>query len=173
MKVIAQAIDRLNLLMGKLASWLCIALILLICYDVLMRNAFQRTDVIYFEVEWHLFAGIFLIGSAYALQQDKHVRVDVIYGKLSARTQAAIDLLGTLVFLTPFCYIGIKYGLIYTWESWLVGESSPDPGGLPARYVIKSLIPLAFLLLLLQGLSKAVAQFQTIFSPTNPNHEQH
>ena len=153
MKKLANAIDQTTKIAAKIGSWLAIALVILICYDVLMRNVFNITSALYFELEWHLFASVFLLGTAYAFQQGQHVRVDVIYAKCSPKAKAIIDLVGTLIFLLPLCYVGIKYGIIFAYESWLFQESSPDPGGLPARYIIKSMIPISFALLLTQAIA--------------------
>ena len=98
---------------------------------------------------------IFLIGAAYTLKHDGHVRVDIIYTKMSPRTQAWVNLIGTFLLLIPFCLIVIIATKMFVLNSWAVQETSPDPGGLPARYIIKAIIPVGFFLLLLQGISQA------------------
>ena len=94
------------------------------------------------ELEWHLFAVVFLIGAAYTLKQEGHVRVDILFIHFSKKTKAWIDLFGTIVFLIPFCLIIIYSTQKFISNSWAVREISPDPGGLPARYILKSMIPL-------------------------------
>jgi TRAP-type mannitol/chloroaromatic compound transport system permease small subunit len=139
---------------GKAASWITTLLVVFFVWDVVARYVFNITSVAMFELEWHLFALIFLFGAAYALKEEKHVRVDVLYGQFSARKKAWINLLGGTFFLIPFCSIVIWYGWLYAFTSYQIGENSPDPGGLPARYVIKSAMPIGMMLLLAQGISQ-------------------
>jgi TRAP-type mannitol/chloroaromatic compound transport system permease small subunit len=103
------------------------------------------------ELQWYLFAVIFLFASAYALREEAHVRVDVLFGRLSRRGRAWINVLGTVLFLIPFCVLIILLSLPAIQNSWAVMEQSPDPGGLP-RYPIKTIVPIAFFLIGLQGL---------------------
>lgn len=139
---------------GRLVAWLTGVLVLLMSYDVLMRYAFNHTSIWIVELEWHLFALIFLVGAAYTLKQDQHVRVDVFYTKFSPRRQAWVTLLGTLFFLVPFAIMIISTSFSYTMNAYRIGESSPDPGGLPARYLIKGAITLGFVLLLVQAVGE-------------------
>jgi TRAP-type mannitol/chloroaromatic compound transport system permease small subunit len=111
----------------------------------------------YIEAQWYLFAAVFLLAAAYTLRHDAHVRVDVFYGRLGRRERAWIDLAGTVLLLVPFCVLMIVVSWPFVADSWLRHEMSPDPGGL-ARYPIKSLIPLAFFLLLVQGLALLIRQ---------------
>ena len=146
-------IDKFIENVGKVTSWLNVFLIGLICLDVLFRYFFSFSKNWILELEWHMFAVIFLLGSAYALQVDKHVRVDVFYQRFSAKTQIIINLIGTVVFLIPWCYLVITTSFKFFSNSWYIREGSPQPGGLPARYVIKGMIVIGFILLALQGLS--------------------
>ncbi|MEM1271835.1 MAG: TRAP transporter small permease subunit, partial [Bacteroidota bacterium] len=109
----------------------------------------------YIEMQWYLFSIVFLAAGAWALQQDAHVRVDVLFGRLSPKRQALVNLVGTLIFLLPFCVLMIWVSWSYVENSWSIREVSPDPGGLP-RYPIKFLIPFAFVLMLLQAISQAI-----------------
>jgi TRAP-type mannitol/chloroaromatic compound transport system permease small subunit len=129
----------------------------------------------FIEAQWYLFTLLFLLGAAYTLKHNEHVRVDVFYGRLNRRGQAWIDLLGTLFLLLPFCI----FGIVFTWsgvvESWQLSEVSPDPGGLP-RYPLKAVVPLAFLLLIVQAVSEVVRRIATLKrgaedSETKPNGE--
>ena len=103
------------------------------------------------EIQWQLFSVSFLLGASYVLKEDKHVRVDVLYGKLSRKKQLWIDLAGCLLFLIPFCVFGIWSSWNYVLNSWALKEISSAAGGLPL-YPIKSLIPMSFFLLLMQGI---------------------
>ena len=146
-------IDRITARVAELAGWSCFILVILICLDVGMRYLLNSSFIWMMELEIYLFAMVFMLGSAYALQKDKHVRVDVFYDRWSERTQAWIDLSGTVLLLLPWTCILIWVGWQYTRMSWLIGEGSAQPGGLPALYILKALIPLGMLLLGLQGIS--------------------
>lgn len=155
-------IDKLIARIGQAVSWLNVILIGLICMDVLFRYFFSFSKNWILELEWHLFAVIFLLGSAYALQAEKHVRVDVFYQKFSKLTQSWINLIGTVIFLIPWCYLVITTSYKFVNNSWYIREGSPQPGGLPARYVIKGMILVGFVLLALQGLSLLVKYFNEV-----------
>ena len=137
-----------------LTGGLLILMVSLTCYDVVMRYVFNAGSVGMQEMEWHLFAAIFLMGGAYTLREDQHVRVDVFYRSewFTERTRNRIDIFGTVFFLLPFCVVVIWTSAPFVYDAYLHGEMSPDPGGLKHRWIIKSLIPLGFFLLLLQGL---------------------
>ena len=115
----------------------------------------------FIEAQWYLFSLIFLLGAAYTLRRDAHVRVDVIYGKLSTRRRAWIDLIGTVLLLIPFCLFGLWSSWPSVRNSWAVREVSPDPGGLP-RYPLKVFILVAFVLLLLQGIAEIRRRWRQI-----------
>ncbi len=138
-------------------SWLNVALVLLICLDVLFRYFFSFSKNWILELEWHMFSLVFLLGSAYALQYDKHVRVDVFYQKFSDKTKAIINLVGTVVFLIPWSYLVVTTAYKFANNSWYIREGSNQPGGLPARYIIKFMIVIGFILLALQGVSQIIS----------------
>jgi len=167
--ILSQITDTISEYSGRVVSWLTTILMLLICYDVAMRYLFNETSIAIFELEWHLFAIIFLLGAAYTLKYDKHVRVDVFYSKFSPRNQAWINLLGTLILLIPFCWIAISTSWSFTLNAFSIQESSPDPGGLPARYLIKGAIPLGFTFLLIQAISLLSKSLLTIMNYTQPS----
>lgn len=158
LKWIEKGIDRL----GRYTSWLNLSLVLLICLDVALRYLFSYSKNWILELEWHLFAVIFLLGASYGLQHDKHVRVDIFYQNMSEKAQAWLNLLGTLIFLLPWCYVVVKTSAGFAHTSWIIGEGSANPGGLPARYIIRSVVPLAFVLLAVQGLVIALRQMAII-----------
>jgi TRAP-type mannitol/chloroaromatic compound transport system permease small subunit len=163
---ISERIDALNEYTGRLISWLVGIMVLVFCFDVAMRYIFNVSFASVFELEWHFFAAIFLIGAGYTLKHDKHVRVDVFYGEMSPRKQAYVNFLGVLLFLLPICIVIIKTSILFVYNSWIIRENSPDPGGLPARYIIKAFIPIGFSLLLLQGISLALKSLVTIVNPS-------
>lgn len=159
---IAAIIDNLSDKIGYLVGWLTTLMVLVVFYDTVMRYVFNKGNVALQELEWHLFAVVFLIGAAYTLKEGGHVRVDIIFINLSEKTKAWIDFSGTLIFLIPFCIMVILSTKGFIVNSWNVREISPDPGGLPARYILKTMIPLGFSLLLVQGLSQVFKNLMII-----------
>lgn len=151
-------IDRFTERTGQIISWLIILLVILVGYDVFMRYLFQRGSIGIQELEWHLFSIIFLIGAAYTLKDDEHVRLDILYRSkyLTERHRAWIDAFGSIFILIPFCVLIIVSAWPFISQAYTYNEASPDPGGLPARWLIKSMIPLGFTLLLLQGISESI-----------------
>ena len=148
-------IDWINEKVGFAISWLTALLVLVVCFNVFTRRILDTTPVSMQELEWHLFALIFLFGAAFTLKHDRHVRVDLVYARLGPKGKAWVNLLGSLLFLVPFCGFVIWASVDFVRFSFMDGEGSPNPGGLPGRYVLKACIPMAFALLLLQGLSLA------------------
>ncbi|MAF33275.1 MAG: TRAP transporter small permease subunit [Desulfobacterales bacterium] len=148
-------IDWINEKTGMFAGWLTTLLVINVFYDTVMRYAFNKGNIALQELEWHIFSVIFLIGAAYTLKHDGHVRVDIFYTKLTSRAKAWIDFICTFTFLIPFCLLIIYSTKGFILNSWAVGEISPDPGGLPARYILKAMIPAGFFLLLLQGIAQS------------------
>lgn len=122
------------------------------------------------ETQWYLFDLVFLLGAAYTLQHNDHVRVDVFYARWNRRRKAMADLFGTLVFLLPFCALVIYFSWGAVVQSWAIRETSPDPGGL-IRYPIKSMIIVSFALLILQGISDAIKNWAIITGQLPPATE--
>jgi TRAP-type mannitol/chloroaromatic compound transport system permease small subunit len=157
--MIVKAIDNLVDKIGELTQWLASVLMLLVCVDVILRYTMGFSSAFLSELEWHIFSFFFLVGAAYTLKDDKHVRVDVFYARFSEKRKALVNLLGTLFFLIPFCIVIIKGGIPYTEFAFRLSENSPDPGGLPARFVVKSFIVIGFGLLFLQAISLVLKSF--------------
>ncbi len=147
-----QTIHRITQGVGKLSAILLLLLLLNVFYDVIMRYLFNDVSIGMQELEWHLYATVFLLGISYTLSQDGHVRVDLIYNQLSPRRQAMVDIGGTLLLLIPFALLISWYGIGFVADSYQLGEGSGDPGGLPHRWIIKSMIPLAFILLIISSI---------------------
>lgn len=145
-----------------MASWLNILLVLLIVLDVLLRYLFDNTKNWVLELEWHLFAVIFLLGSSYAMQKDEHVRVDVYYQNYTPKMKAWVTLIGHCLFLLPWTLVIINTSYGFASNSFSFNEGSPNPGGLPYRFIIKSVVVLAFVLILLQAISQIVSSIKTI-----------
>ena len=153
-------IEKLIENIGKICSWLPLVLVILISFDVFARYLLNFSSASFYELEWHIFAIIFLLGSVYTSQRNEHVRVDVFYNRLSKKNQKKIDLIGDIIFLIPFSLIIFYTSLPFAGDSLRILESSHDPGGLPFRFIIKSIIPLAFLLLGLQGVFRVLKNFK-------------
>ena len=159
LKKFVRFVDALNERIGTVVSWFTTLLVLTVCLDVFTRYFLRSSSVAVQELEWHFFAVIFLLASAWALKHNKHVRVDVLYMNFSPKNQALANLIGSLLFLLPFAVITIWSSQNFVLNSFRIGEVSPDPGGLPARFILKSMIPIGFSLILLQGLAMAVRSF--------------
>jgi TRAP-type mannitol/chloroaromatic compound transport system permease small subunit len=156
LKRLSCGIDSLNEWIGKGVAWVTLGLVLVVFIDVIMRYLFNTSFVFIQELEWHLFAFIFLIGAGYTLLHDGHVRVDIIYQRLGFKGRAWINLIGVIFFLLPGCIMVIITSWQFVYDSWSVMEMSPDPGGIPYRYVVKGTITMGFFLLCLQGISLGI-----------------
>lgn len=157
-------INRFSESLGKLSALLFILLLFNVFYDVIMRYVFNDVSIGMQELEWHLYAAIFLLAIPYTLYKDGHVRVDIIYEGLSIRKQAWINILGTLILLLPFSILITHYGISFTLEAYELGEGSGDPGGLPYRWIIKSVIPLSFFAMGISGVGLILKSIITLRS---------
>lgn len=154
---VAHFLDQLVASLGRATSWLTFLLVLLVAGDVLFRYVWHVSSVAEQEFEWHVLAVIALMGASYTLQQGEHVRVDIFYERYSPRIKRWMDVLFPTLFIIPtMLFIGIL-SLKFVGMSWEVAEGSPDPGGLPGRYVIKAFVPLGFFLLVLQGIAMTLS----------------
>ncbi len=160
-------IEALTEKSGQIASWLSALLVLVVCYDVFTRYMLNASSVAIQELEWHLFAAMFLLAMADGFKHNRHVRVDVLYNQFSPRVQLHINFWGTVLFLIPFALVVIWASGKFVWASFSIRETSPDPGGLPARYLLKAIIPFSFFLLLLQGVATAVQTAKRLWGKSN------
>ena len=166
--------DQINRFVGRAVSWLALGLVLITVYDVMLRYFFKAGSLAIQEMEWHVFALIFLFGAGYTYAENQHVRVDIFYGRMSPRIQAGIDFFGALLFLLPFCALLVWTSIPFVERSYSIMERSADPGGLPYRFLIKAAIPLGVLLLALQGLYVLRSSFRILLFAEKPaiKHEQ-
>ena len=171
-KMFSRWIDTLNEWVGRGVGWVTLALVLVIFIDVVMRYLFNTSYVFTQELEWHLFAFIFLIGAGYTLLHDGHVRVDIIYQRLGLKGQAWINLFGVFFFLIPGCLMVMSTSWKFAVNSFMIMEGSPDPGGIPFRFIVKGCIPAGFLLLLIQGLSLAMHSLMQILGIETENEKE-
>jgi TRAP-type mannitol/chloroaromatic compound transport system permease small subunit len=172
LKQICTWIDTINDWVGRFVAWTTLLLVTVTFVDVVMRYFFNTSYVFTQELEWHVFAFIFLMGAGYTLKNEGHVRVEVFYGKLSSNGRAWINLVGVLFFLIPSCLMFIKTSLPFVRESYHILEGSPDPGGIPYRFILKSCIPAGYVLLLLQGISLGINSLLQLLGVTAENGKE-
>lgn len=165
---IAGFLDHLVGRIGRLTSWLTLLLVLLVAGDVLFRYIWHISSVAEQEFEWHVLAVIALFGASYTLQQGDHVRVDVFYQRFSEKVKRWMD------FILP-AFVVVPSMLFITWQSidfvsmsWEISEASPDPGGLPGRYLIKLFVPLGFFLVAVQGIAMTLYGITQLNKPEEP-----
>jgi TRAP-type mannitol/chloroaromatic compound transport system permease small subunit len=152
---VSRGIDAMNTIVHKAVMWLVLLAILISAGNAISRKLFSWSSNAFLELQWYLFSAVFLLSAGYTLLKGEHVKIDILYGRLSRRTQVWIDIVGTVLFLMPFCLLTI-------WLVWpqvtmriASGEVSPNPGGLPF-WPAWALIPAGFCLLGLQGVSEIV-----------------
>lgn len=155
---LSRLIDALTNLIGKLAMWMILATTLISAGNAIIRKLFGTSSNAWLEIQWYLFAAVFMLGSGYAFLRNAHVRIDFISSRFSARTRNWIDVGGILVFVFPLCYLLISLGMPLFLNAWNSGEMSSNAGGL-LRWPVYALIPLGFLLLFVQSISELIKRF--------------
>jgi TRAP-type mannitol/chloroaromatic compound transport system permease small subunit len=158
------AIERVVDLIGRATSWLALVIIVLMATNVVLRYLFSYGSVWAQELEWHLLAPLILFGMSYALLHGEHVRVDVLYANFRPRTKLIVDVISQVLCILISMII-VWLSVKYVSQSYLVGETSADPGGLPYRWALKALIPIGFMLLILQSfalLLGAIGQLKSL-----------
>lgn len=158
----ARLLDAIVEALGRVAAWTGLALVLVMAGNVVARYLFHIGSVATQELEWHLMAPLTLLCIAYAVKHDGHVRVDVFYSRLPVAAQRFVDLFSALAALALAVLI-VKISVPYVLQSYRIGEGSPDPGGLPYRFVIKAMIPAGFVLFGLQSLSSVLRALKPFF----------
>jgi TRAP-type mannitol/chloroaromatic compound transport system permease small subunit len=147
-------IDTFTEYSGKILAWLGLLMALLTAVIVVLRYGFDIGSIAAQEAVIYMHGCLFLLGASYTLKQDAHVRVDIFYRSFSPRAKAWVNSLGTIVLLLPLCIFILGVTWNYAGESWAIRESSPEPGGIPAVYLLKTLLPLMALNLMLQGVAE-------------------
>ncbi len=165
---LSAGIDKINQWVGRGTAWVSLALVSVVFVDVVLRYAFNQSSVFTQELEWQLFSFIFLIGAGYTLLCDGHVRVDIFYQRLSFKGRAWVNLSGVILALIPGCLMIVLTSWHFVVRAWEVTEGSPDPGGIPYRFIVKGLIPVGFSLLLLQGMSMGIHSLLQILDIEKP-----
>jgi TRAP-type mannitol/chloroaromatic compound transport system permease small subunit len=172
-------IDRINSEVGKASTWLVLLVVIISAGNAVMRYGIDWSSNGLLEIQWYLFSAIFLLGAGYVLQKNEHIRIDIVAGHMSPRTQNWIDVFGFLVFFMPMVLIILYLSWPVFMNAWNDHEMSPNPGGL-VRWPVRLMMPVGFLLLLLQGLSELIKRvgFLTGHAPnalaktTGPTAEQ-
>lgn len=167
---IAGFLDGLIGRLGRLIGWLTLVLVFLVAGDVLFRYIWHVSSVAEQELEWHVLAVIALIGASYTLQQGEHVRVDIFYQRYSLRLKRWMDILMPALVVVPTMLFIAWQSLDFVGMSWEFDEGSPDPGGLPGRYIIKAFVPLGFFLVALQGVAMTIYGITHLNKPEDEHH---
>jgi TRAP-type mannitol/chloroaromatic compound transport system permease small subunit len=149
------AIDGLNEILGRAIAWLTLGMVLVTFLVVVARYAFGAGSIALQESVTWMHAAVFMLGAAYTLKHDEHVRVDLFHRGWSARTKAGVEVIGVLVLLVPTSALLLWLGWDHAAAAWRIGEGSREAGGLPGVYLLKSLVPLGAALLLMQGFGQA------------------
>jgi len=154
-------IDNIIKYLGYFTAFIVVILVLLVVYDATARYLFSTGSIALQELEWHLFDVIILFGISYTLREQSHVRVDIFYASYSEKTKALINVVSSLFFILPFSFLIVYIGISFVEMSFVQNEASSNPGGLEYRYLVKALLPLAFIFLALQALKDAQTNFIT------------
>ncbi len=161
---IEKAVTRLVDGVGKVLAVVLLLMVVNVAFDVMMRYLFHASSVGMQELEWHLFAVIILFGVGVALQHEDHVRVDFLYDRMSLKTKSIINVGGTVLFLMPLSLLILFGSFAFVGDAYFTHEISEDPGGLPYRWIIKSMIPLAFVFLLVSATGYIIKNIRQIRS---------
>ena len=152
---LSKRIDQFSGWVGRWVAWLVLASVLISAGNAISRKAFDLSSNAFLEIQWYLFAGVFLLASGYTLMRQEHVKIDVISGRFSKRTQIWIDIVGTCVFLFPFVFMIIKLSMPLVIDAYVKHEMSSNAGGL-IRWPVFALLPLGMLVLGIQGISELI-----------------
>jgi len=152
---LSRSIDRCSEFVGRWVAWLVLAAVLISAGNALVRKLFNASSNAFLESQWYLFAAVFLLAAGYTLLRQEHVRIDVILGRFSKRTQIWIDIVGICLFLLPFCWVVLDLSWPIVVRAWRMGEMSSNAGGL-IRWPVFALLPLGMALLALQGVSELI-----------------
>jgi TRAP-type mannitol/chloroaromatic compound transport system permease small subunit len=162
---LADALDTLIDRIGRVTGWCSFAIVVVMAYNVLLRYLFRTGSVAMQELEWHLMAPICMLGLSYAILKDGHVQVDILFGRFAERVQQLIRFLSTVLVVGVIAIL-LKLSIPYVMQSYNIGEQSPDPGGLTHRWVVKSMLPIGFALLLIQSIAAMLRALIPVLDPS-------
>jgi TRAP-type mannitol/chloroaromatic compound transport system permease small subunit len=152
---ISRAIDAISEFVGRWVAWLVLAAVMISAVNAMVRKAFDMSSNAFLEIQWYLFAAVFLLASGYTLLRQEHVRIDVVLGRFPRRTQVVVEILGLLIFLLPFVHSVINLVWPLVVQAYVSGEMSQNAGGL-IRWPVFALVPAGFALLGLQAVSEVI-----------------
>ncbi|MCI4439764.1 TRAP transporter small permease subunit [Tibeticola sp.] len=152
---LSRRIDRFTEFIGRSVAWLVLAAVLISAVNAIVRKTLDIGSNAFLELQWYLFAAVFMLGSGYTMMRQEHVRIDVLSGRLSKRAQIWIDIIGITCFLFPFVFMIIKLAMPLVINAYQTGEMSSNAGGL-IRWPVFALLPLGLLLLGIQGVSELI-----------------
>lgn len=168
----SRAVDGAIKRFGSWMSWFWIALMGVICVNVFMKNVLGQGSVRFEEIQWHIYAALFLLGLSYTMAHDDHVRVDVIHERFGLRTKAWIDLLGIALLLIPFLLVLLWHAVPFVTKAYVDGERSASPAGLGHYWIIKSALVLGLVMLLLTALSRLSRCWALLFAGVSPSDRE-
>ena len=171
LEFIINTFNGINERVGRVVSWLNVVLVLIVCFNVVSRYFYEEADAWRGELEWHLFALIFLLGAGYSFKHERHVRVDLFYARYSKKDKAWTNLIGGLVFLVPWCILVIIFSWNFAVEAYLDNEGSSNTGGLKYLWPIKFAISIGIGLLLIQAFSSIAQSILALTSPSEPDQD--
>ena len=154
--------DAIIEISGRVVSWFTLGMVVITCAVVVLRYVFDTGAIALQESVTYMHSLVFMVGLSYALKHDGHVRVDLLFARLSRRARMKINLIGHLSFLLPVCLVIAVESFDYVTRSWVIFEVSPEVGGIPAVYLLKTLIPLSALLLLAQAIFEAIRTYRIL-----------
>ena len=171
---LSNSIDALSRLIGRIVIWFIFATAVISALNAVARKAFHVGSNAFLEIQWYLFAAVFMLGAGYAFLQNAHVRIDVVANKLSPRVRNIIDILGIIVFLLPLCYFMISFSWPVVHGAFVSGEVSSNAGGL-IRWPVYALVPAGFGLLALQAVSELIKRIAFLAGkgPDSLAHDTH
>ncbi len=164
---LSNVLARIALAAGRIGAWACIPLIALIMVDVIARRFFAIGSTMLQELQWHFHAVLFLSCIGFAYIRGSHVRIDLVREHFNDRERNVLEMLGCVFVLLPFCAVMIWYSVDIAWRAYLQGEGSPNPGGLPHWWIIKSAVPLGLLLMAVAGVSVLLRKLVLLFGPSD------
>lgn len=171
LRTFSKVVDGINERVGRATTICTFLMVIFTVINVVMRYFFKSGSNALIELGWHMFGFVFLLGAAYTLKYDEHVRVDIFYARMGKKGKAWIDLMGSLVFTFPLCILIVVTSIPFAGSSWQFLEGSPDPGGLPARFILKTAIPVGFSLVALQALALAARAYLTLRGEADEGEE--
>lgn len=172
---ISKALDGVVIQIGNLASWLWVVLLLAIVINVFWRYALRDNIGQLEEAQWHIYSVAFLVGLSYCVVKDSHIRIDIFHNMFPLKAKAWVDFFGILLFGLPFVVLVVWYGVPFTYDSYLIDEVSPQPSGLPLRWLIKGMLVVGFGLLALAMVSRLLRVMALLFGfprPLSPTTDQ-